>query len=246
MNIKWKSAVWLLAVGMVFSSLHGDEVQEVQEVQDKNISSQNDEKIRLKAEREQREREAYLEEKLEDDASNKSDVKSGIYGWNGSENYISTHSFAWHFCTYISATGNYVVLEDGSGWFVDAYDSYKTLDWYFNDVILVVPAPWFSFYDYMLINNRTGAHVLAIFKKKPRDVNEFTLFIREIDYTNHELVLSDDSTWTVLWLDLWTLNKWHLGQRVMLGVHQGWFKGALPNILINVETEEYIKARCLY
>ncbi|MBA3603047.1 MAG: hypothetical protein H0W50_05280, partial [Parachlamydiaceae bacterium] len=54
--------------------------------------------------------------------------------------FPTTHTGAWHKAIAVSATGNHVTLEDGSGWLVYPNDKKKTLDWYGDDIILVTMA----------------------------------------------------------------------------------------------------------
>ncbi len=160
--------------------------------------------------------------------------------------YPTTHTGAWHMATAVSASGNHVVLEDGSGWLVYPSDRSKTLDWYGDDVILVTMAPWslwYSFYEYVLINTRTHARVYVGLEEKPDFFNEYTLWIKKIDRQKKRVVLSDNTVWAYTYSKI---EKWVEGQKVLIGVRQPSFWYSHHNFLLNEDARDYLICECLY
>lgn len=219
-------------------------------------------KMTQKHERQQSEQaefeKASEEEIVADEAS--ADAKAsltnlGLFGLGGASTYTTFHQGAWHFATGVSGSGNHVFLEDGSGWMIAASDASKTLDWMGDDVIMVVPAPWYSYYGYVLFNNDTQVHVYADLKEKPSEYNIYSLWITAINPEAGTLTLSDKTVWTVPYnYDRNLMKEWRLDQKVLIGINGAdswldkWITKKAPNILISVESgiDGYIKAKCEY
>ncbi len=160
--------------------------------------------------------------------------------------FPTTHTGAWHKAIAVSATGNHVTLEDGSGWVVYPNDKKKTLDWYGDDIILVTMAPWlpwYSYYEYVLINTRTHARVYVGLEEKPDYFNEYTLWVKTIDRKKNRITLSDQTVWSYTNN---TLGKWNEGQKVLIGVRQPSFFYSHHNFLLNEDARDYVYAECLY
>ncbi len=160
--------------------------------------------------------------------------------------YPTTHNGAWHMAIAVSASGNHVVLEDGSGWLVHPSDYRKTLDWYGDDVILVTMAPWslwYSYYEYVLINTRTHARVYVGLEENPDYFNEYTIWIKKIDREKNHVTLSDSTVWAFTHNKL---EKWVENQKVLIGVRQPSFFYSHHNFLLNEDLKDYVIAECLY
>lgn len=161
-------------------------------------------------------------------------------------NYTTSHKGAWHFPIGVSATGNHVILQDGSGWLTCPCDAVKTLDWGSSDTILITLAPFYSWYDYVFINCRSGARVRVTFEEKPSSHTVHTFYIKEIDLYNGRIRLSDDTLWVTAPFSHLTIRGWHVGQKVILGINDRLFSRSYANFMINQDTKEFVKAQCLY
>lgn len=217
-------------------------------------SSELQEVIAEKLAREQADREEYensegeISEEDVDSLANKAWFWDGWF--SGEESYTTTHTGAWHFATGVSGTGNHVFLEEGSGWMIAPSDAHKTLNWMGEDVILVIPAPWYSFYGYILVNHNTGVKVYADLKEKPSEFNIYTLFISKINGSEGTLTLSDKTVWSFGgFFDNNVAINWRVGQKVLIGINTSWWTASKkPNLLISVEpgVNGMIRARCMY
>jgi hypothetical protein len=161
--------------------------------------------------------------------------------------YYSTHEGAFHRPVGVSLLGDAVELEDGSIWAVNSSDRYKTLDWLTGDIIIIVPNhDWFSVYNYRLINANTGANVKVNLSLGPIYNGHYTHWILAIDYYHREICLEDGSVWKMSSLDGSVLNTWLPNDTVIIGINDGWFSGSNPNILINVNMNNYAIGNCVY
>jgi hypothetical protein len=164
-----------------------------------------------------------------------------------SATYVTTHEGAFHFPVSVSYFGDTVQLEDGSIWTVNASDSYQTLNWLTSDIIIIVPnQSLFSSYQYRLINVNTGANVKVNLYLGPIYNGAYTHWIVAIDYVYREIYLDDGSIWKMSSLDQYTLNKWLPNDTVIIGINDGFYSLSNPNILINVNMNNYSIGTCLY
>ncbi len=160
--------------------------------------------------------------------------------------FPTSHTGAWHKAIGVSATGNHVFLEDGSGWDVYIKDRHKTMDWYGDDRILLTKATWsvfYSCYEYVLINTRTHVRVYVGLQEKPDFFNESTLWVKKIDRLKSRITLSDDTVWTY---SPNVLDKWMEGQKVLIGVREPSFFHYHHNFLLNEDAGDFVNAECLY
>lgn len=161
--------------------------------------------------------------------------------------YVTTHEGAFHFPIGVSFLGDTVELEDGSIWKVCSNDTYKTLNWLTSDMIIIVPNDSiFSSHDYKLINLNTGAKVKVNLYLGPIYNGAYTHWIVAIDYLYREIYLEDGSIWKMSSFDQSIVNKWLPNDTVIIGINDGLFSGTNPNILINVNMNNYSIGICLY
>lgn len=161
--------------------------------------------------------------------------------------YVSTHEGAFHRPIAVSLLGDTVELEDGSIWVVSSDHRYRTLDWMTSDVIVITPNhDWFSSYNYRLININTGASVKVNLALGPIYNGYFTHWIIAIDYLNRDICLEDGSVWKISSVDSSAMNKWLPNDTVIMGINDGWYSGSNPNILINVNVNNYAIGKCIF
>ncbi|HEY4832719.1 MAG TPA: hypothetical protein VIH61_09205, partial [Waddliaceae bacterium] len=139
-----------------------------------------------------------------------------------------------------------VELEDGSIWTVSSNDRYKTLDWMTGDVIIVLPNnSLFSSYYYCLVNLNTGATAKVNLTLGPIFNGIFTHWIVAINYAYREICLEDGSVWKISSLNDSILYKWLPNDTVIIGVNSGWLSCINPNMLINVNINNYVVGGCV-
>lgn len=158
--------------------------------------------------------------------------------------YKTSHLGVFHRPIAITAMGNQVTLEDGSVWQIRDSDRIKTLDWLAGDNLLILPNhAWFSSYQYVILNQNTGAEVKVNLLLGPIYNGVYTHWIVAIDYFNQELCLEDGSVWTISSGDHGTMKKWMPNDTIIIGVNDAWFSSK-PNILINVNMLNDVAAIC--
>lgn len=162
------------------------------------------------------------------------------------ETYVTTHEGALHRPVSVSLFGDFVELEDGSTFSVRPSDRVHTLNWLVTDTILIAPPSFWSYYQYELINQNTGATVEVDLVAGPIYGGIYTHWIVGIDYYNHRICLEDGSLWDVFYWHRCAVDNWLVGDTVIIGTNDGWFCDSRPNILINVNLNELIKCDCIY
>lgn len=161
--------------------------------------------------------------------------------------YVTTHEGAFHYPISVSYSGDSIQLEDGSIWTVCFSDTYKTLNWLTSDLIIIVPNhDIFSSYYYSLINVNTGVIVKVNLYLGPIYNGAFTHWIAAIDYFNREICLEDGSIWKMSAFDQSIISKWLPNDTVIIGINDGAFSYGNPNILINVNVNNYSIGTCVY
>ena len=160
--------------------------------------------------------------------------------------YYTTHQGAFHHPIAISLLGETVELEDGSLWTVSSNDRYKTLDWMTGDVIIILPnSSLFSSFYYCLVNLNTGAKVKVNLTLGPIFNGIFSHWIVAINYSYREVCLEDGSVWKISTLDDSVLYKWLPNDTVIIGINSGWLSSINPNMLINVNMNNYVVGGCV-
>ncbi|EFB42636.1 MULTISPECIES: hypothetical protein [Parachlamydia] len=159
--------------------------------------------------------------------------------------YYTTHQGVYQRPYLVAYDGGSVELYDGSIWTVCSYDRYKTLNWLTSDSIIVTPnSNFFSIYDYCLVNLNTNVTVQVNLFAGPLYNGIYTYYITGIDYVNDLVYLNDGSSWGISVFDSSTSAKWFLNDTVILGVNNDPLS-IRPNILINVNMLNYVRATCL-
>jgi hypothetical protein len=159
--------------------------------------------------------------------------------------YKTTHQGVYQFPVAVSLLGDTVELTDGSIWSVRSKDRYKSLNWLTSDTIVITANhEWFSVYDYKLVNQNTGKSLAVNMMLGPYYNGSQTHWIIALDYDNKKLILEDGSLWYVSGWDKSVLSSWAVNDTVIIGINNGWWSGSRPNILINVNTINYCRAKC--
>lgn len=157
----------------------------------------------------------------------------------------TSHAGAFHRPLFVTPFGDFVRLEDGSEWSVCSSDRKKTLDWYLSDQLVITPNhELFGKYDYRIQNLNTGEKVRVKMHSAPYYNGLFTHWIVAIDNLHGRICLEDGSLWDVSIWDGSELKRMAIEDTIIIGTNDSWFKSSHPNILINVDTMEFVKVRC--
>lgn len=195
------------------------------------------------------------EEKVDQQEPTELAAKLGKNGINAGVNlpnaktgiHYTSHQGAFYSPVAISPLGETVEFNDGSIWTISSGDTYKTLNWLTSDLLVVTPNhSWFSNYMFCITNQNTAVSVKANLLLGPIYNGIFTHWIVAINYYSQEICLEDGSVWKLCGLDSSVFNKWLLNDTVLIGINDGFFSSSKPNILINVNTLSYARAKCTW
>lgn len=160
--------------------------------------------------------------------------------------FNTSHEGAWHHAVSVTVFGDVVELEDGSIFTVRPRDRTTVLNWKITDTILITPPSFFSYYNYELLNAATGDVIEVDLTLGPYYNGFYTHWIAAIDYSNSRFCLEDGSVWDIYYWHRNVIYNWQIGDTIMIGTNNGWYSKSRPNILINVNMNDYIKATCIY
>lgn len=161
--------------------------------------------------------------------------------------HYTSHPGAFHNPVAVSALGDTVEFRDGSIWTIASGDTYKTLNWLTSDRLVVTPNhSWFSSFMFCITNQDTGVSVKANLFLGPIYNGLYTHWIVAINYYTQEICLEDGSIWKLSGFDSSIYNKWLLNDTIIIGVNDGFLSSSKPNILINVNTLTYSRAKCTF
>lgn len=152
----------------------------------------------------------------------------------------TSHPGAFHYAS-VSIFGDFIVLEDGSGWLVNPVDAYVARTWFPTDLIVITPNR--GSYEFCLTNQNTRESVeVSFYIKGTIQVQPgYTRWIDYIDYYKDVIYLNDGTVWGMSMWDSYVIKKWAVGDIVIIGINDGWFKSSNPNILLNAVTNEWAR-----
>lgn len=163
--------------------------------------------------------------------------------------YLTSHAGAIHYPWGVSVYGDCVELEDGSRWGISISDSYKTLNWMITDrVVITQNRDWFPSSQFKLENLETGVAVSADLIEYLSQFfqNYYNYHVLAINDYSQEIWLNDSTVWKVFDNDypvVW--ESWDFNDTIIIGVNKGWYSSSYPNILINANTLQYVRAKCM-
>lgn len=171
-------------------------------------------------------------------------VTHGVY-------YYTSHSAALFQPIRVWEYKDQIQLSDGSIWSVALGDRWKLADWLISDVIVIIPNhSFFTFYDYLLVNQRTGDRIevnLSEIEVLAYDASYRGQrhWIISIDYFSNLVTLEDGSVWGISFDDDSILQRWLIGDILIVGINDDWNSGSHPNVLINFNSLKHAHANCL-
>lgn len=161
---------------------------------------------------------------------------------------VTEHSGAFHNPVSVTLLGDSVMLEDGSTWSVSVEDWYKALNWYTTDLVVLSPHEWSTYlHPYRMTNQNTGESIQVSLTLGPIYAGLYTYWITSTSYWfSNAATLNDGSTWTMDDYDSNYNNvsrTWMPNDTIIIGVNDGLYASIYPNILINVNTNTWVRAR---
>lgn len=165
--------------------------------------------------------------------------------------YLTSHVDVIHFPFRLWEYNEKIELNDGTIWTVALKDRWKLSQWLLSDAIVIFPNHYiFSTYNYILANQVTGDHVdvnLEEIEILPTDPTFYGYrhWIVQIDHFSNTMLLEDGSIWKVTLSDDSLIQKWFIGDIVIIGINDSWESLFFPNILINFATCDYARVNCI-
>lgn len=169
----------------------------------------------------------------------------------------SGHPGIFKFSTKIS--GKKVYLEDGSRWRIHPADVYYMTNWYTSmnsflpDNIVISlntdPSSYLS-YRYCLVNQQTQVAVraeidLAPLKILKRTIYSYAWLKDSYGQLYVQLCLNDGSVWNMLSNDFPFTGIWKINDTIIIGSNNGIASSIAPNILININSNNYGAGNCI-
>lgn len=155
--------------------------------------------------------------------------------------------FYQHYLRAIQTNGELIEIDDGSLWKINRYQARNVLYWHSNDVIEISPSNSYRSERFYITNKTKGTSVLAELSNGPLYESPYTNKVSCVDRGDVYLrsVSGIDSRWIVDSKDTHKLIDWRADQAVIIGKDHTWFNwfGSSEVILINVENNDYIRAR---
>lgn len=172
---------------------------------------------------------------------------------------ITTNPNVFHYS--LGFNGSSIELEDGSGWKIYSGDLYLTKNWLTTanslipDTIVIEPNqnwPTYSNFRYLLTNQqtaktiRTNLHLAPLFHSAYRRyIHTYTIFVDVFGYQYVQLCLNDGSIWNMLTNDHPITSLWQVHDTVIMGCNNGPYSAIAPNILININTNNWAASACV-
>jgi hypothetical protein len=188
--------------------------------------------------KQQMQEEQLLQEQLEESEQN--NESHGVFDNNPPAVFFpySCHSLA-----SVSALGDTIVLEDGSTWNLDSYNSAVIMSWKSSEPLFIYPnSSWFSSHKYYVYNQKSNTSVPVTLTKGPIIGGDFSLQIKNIDYKKRLVYLNDDSVWQISSSDKYLLEDWENNDYIIVGHYSGWWHSE-KNILLNVNMYNHVRAQ---
>jgi hypothetical protein len=149
-----------------------------------------------------------------------------------------------HWVMKILRNENLVQIEDGSCWELDSSDLKKIFYWNKEiPIVITQNRSWWSRHNYRLIEQTTGESVCVTLKKGPIRDSEYTKLISIIDRNQIALALTNSMSLLVCPDDAKTFEYWYEGQAIIIGNNGGWQNETYPLLLINVNNNNFVRAR---
>jgi hypothetical protein len=157
-----------------------------------------------------------------------------------------------HYAVDISWDSALITLEDSSVLYVATPYQYQVARWPLNSQVYIVPNHGYflglirSSYDFCLYNATTGDTVECNLHLGPALFGPYSEWLTGIDGYNGYLWLKDGRLVEVHPNDVYLLWNWAPNDHTLVGVNDGSGSCSYPDIILNVATVTYVRARLVY
>lgn len=175
-------------------------------------------------------------------------VKSLKLAKPSKKSYVNYNMAFFHAAVHYMDTKNYdgsaITMEDDSLWGISYYDHDVVKYWYTGDSLIVAPnSTWLSDYKYEIYNQNVGTKIRANILEGGHIA--LTRYITMVDTTWKRVYLSDGTCWQISFWDDDLISHWPIGSGVMIGVNNKWDHNSSPYILIDIEANQYARAKLI-
>lgn len=235
----------LLSVSLLSSVAFCDESQDTPRVAVGERPMNEDDRAKMKEQREESPVEESSEQKPDQRVSyerqNRHQARASRMGEKNEFFYSTTPTYAHHWLISAAYDGSIVELEDGSNW--KLAPNYSVFSWKVGDPMVITPNhSWLSDYNYYVVNKFTGSYVAADLIVGPIAFGPYTHWVIGIDYTSGHVYLENGTTWTISSSDNFIFRDWAINDTIIIGANDSWFS-SYDSILINVNMNNYVRAR---
>lgn len=149
-----------------------------------------------------------------------------------------------HWIMKISALGDSLEIENGAVFEFDAWDGEKALYWQTQTPITITQnRTWFSKYSYRIVEQNSGESIPANLKLGCYENSEYTYFLSIIDRNQGAVALTNHLNLSICPDDAKAFATWHEGQAIIIGINSGWQSRTYNLILINVNKNNFVRAK---
>lgn len=162
-----------------------------------------------------------------------------------------------NFLTEISPNADVITFENGAAWSIAEKHQALAQSWDTGAPLVITPnqlSLWSKLtkkglkHKYRLVNLETNKYVEANLSLGPYAHNPYTLKIRKINTKTGEVSFTNGTLWRVdnSAVSSALLRDWEVGDYVMTGSNNTWFGLGLPEIVVNVTSDNWLPAQRLY
>lgn len=157
--------------------------------------------------------------------------------------YYPSHPGVYHVATAITPTGDMIEIEDGSVWSVNSRHHSKVRGWNNSDSLIIGQNnSWFSSYLYVMINqSHNNQKVEVNGSLAPYLDSPYRHWISDLNIEYPAVRLEDGTWWKLNSSDRAVMKDWLHNDTIIIGVNQDWFTWGYHYILINVNTNEFVR-----
>ncbi len=149
-----------------------------------------------------------------------------------------------HWIMKISAFADALEIENGAVFEFDSNDGQKALNWRAQTPIAITQnRTWFSKYSYRIVEHSSGESIPANLKLGPYENSEYTYYLSIIDRNQVAVALTNNMSMAVCPDDQKAFSTWHEGEAIIIGINSGWQSKTYNFILINVNKNNFVRAK---
>jgi hypothetical protein len=157
----------------------------------------------------------------------------------------------------LSPNGDTITIENGSAWSIAENDQNTARRWSKGSPLVITPNSltiWAKLtkkalkYKYRIVNLETKASVQANLSLGPFINSPFTHKIRKVNLARGEVYCTNGTVWKLDNSKIGgvLLQGWKEGDYIMSGSNSTWYGMGMPQIMVNVTTDNWLPAKRIY